>query len=329
MGLLDIDDLSIRIPSGRGDLQVVDHVHLSVAEGEVLGIVGETGSGKTLTAMTGLGLYPAGARTRGRVAVAGIDVLPITESAAIRVRGRIAAVVLQNPSTSLNPVFTVGEQMAELLRTHQRIRKESELRRLAQQYFEEVELPRPDALYDAYPHELSGGMQQRVLIACALACRPQLLIADEPTTALDVTTQAQILRMLRRVRKEHGMAMLWITHDLSVVAQIADRIAVLYAGSVAEIGPTRDVLGSPQHPYTQSLIASLPTRGRTVRELEGLPGDVPSPLARPSGCPFHPRCPKVMERCSTVVPPFFAVTPYHSAACLLLDSNDHVHEKAV
>jgi peptide/nickel transport system ATP-binding protein len=319
MAVLDVIDLSITIHGRQGDSRVVDDVTLSVAPGTVVGVVGETGSGKTLTAMTALGLYPSRATLGGRVSVCGIGMVPLNPRAAAAVRGRMVAVVLQNPSTSLNPVFTIGAQIAELLRTHQGLRKPREQRRAAIRYFEEVELPRPDALYDAYPHELSGGMQQRVLIAFALACRPQLIVADEPTTALDVTTQARILRMLKRVQAEHTMAMLWITHDLSVAAQIADRIAVLYAGAVVETGPTRAVLTAPRHPYTQALIASLPARGRSVRDLAGLPGDMPNPAALPTGCRFHPRCPHRMERCVVEVPRDYRVTPDHVAACFLVD----------
>jgi len=319
VGILDVDSLSITIPSSRGDLRVVDQVSLAVESGEVVAIVGETGSGKTLTAMTALGLYPTRARLAGTVRVQDIEVIPPSGASDRLVRGRIVAVVLQNPSTSLNPVFTIGQQIGELLRTHQRLRKPGDIRRVAVDYFREVELPRPDAVFDAYPYELSGGMQQRVLIALALACRPKLIVADEPTTALDVTTQAQILAMLKRLRAEHGMAMLWITHDLSVASQVADRIAVLYAGAIVEMGPAGRVLREPEHPYTRSLLASLPTRGKSVRDLAGLPGDIPSPAAIPPGCRFHPRCPRRFAPCDTIEPAQRWLDPERMVACHLFD----------
>jgi oligopeptide/dipeptide ABC transporter ATP-binding protein len=317
MSVARIDGLGIAIRTGSGVARVVNGVSLDVGQAEVLALVGETGSGKSLTAMSLLGFYPKKSDVSGSIVVEDISMLPLRGDARRQVRGRKVAVILQNPSTALNPVFTVGTQISEVLKVHQHIRGKAELRQKATQYFREVDLPRGDQLFDAYPHELSGGMKQLVLLAIALACQPSLIVADEPTTALDVTTQAEVLRLFRRIQKERGLAALWITHDLGVAALIADRIAVLYAGSLVEQGPARDVLTAAHHPYTQALIASLPERGRRVRDLEALAGDMPSALQIPGGCPFHPRCPKRMPRCESEPPRPAPISDDHVAVCHL------------
>ena len=318
MNVAQIKNLGIAIHTSHGVARVVNGVSLDVEQAEVLALVGETGSGKSLTAMSLLGFQPKKSDVSGTIMVEDIALLPLGAADARRqVRGRKVAVILQNPSTALNPVFTIGTQISEVLKVHQHIRGRTELRRRAIEYFREVDLPRADQLFDAYPHELSGGMRQLVLLAIALACQPSLIVADEPTTALDVTTQAEVLRLFRRIQKDRGLAALWITHDLGVAALIADRIAVLYAGSLAEQGPARDVLTAPRHPYTQALIASLPERGRKVRDLEALPGDMPSALEIPAGCPFHPRCPKRLSHCDTEPPPRARITDAHISVCHL------------
>lgn len=319
---MSIVNLRISIPTHRGAAKVVDGVSISVEPGSVLAIVGETGSGKTLTAMSILGVHPKRATLSGFIHVSGLSVVPLKSGVLRQIRGRQVAVVLQNPSTALNPVFTVGVQISELLRVHQGIRKKAELRQRALEYFREVELPRAETLFDAYPHELSGGMKQLVLLAMALACRPQLLVADEPTTALDVTTQSRVLKLFDRIRRERNLAAIWITHDLAVGAHVADNVLVLYAGAMVEYGPVREVLLYPQHPYTQALIGSLPEHGRRISDLVALPGDIPSAFALPSGCRFHPRCPHSVASCRTVEPNFLEVADGHKVACHLYEIQD-------
>lgn len=318
--VLAVRDLSVQLEGRAGTLNLLDRVALTVARGEVVAVVGETGSGKTLTGMAALGFFPARARVQGSVRVDGVELVPPTPQALAAVRGRRVAVVPQNPSTALNPVFTVGQQLGELLLTHRRLGSLRERREAALSLLREVELPRPAALLNAYPHELSGGMQQRVLIAMALACEPELVVADEPTTALDATTQAQILRLVLRLRAERGLALLWITHDLGVAAHLADRVVVLYAGKVMEDGPVAAVLGSPRHPYTRAVIDSLPGGGRRVRDIRSLPGDLPSPAALPAGCRFHPRCPMRFDPCAGTEPLLRLVGDGHAVACHRYDA---------
>jgi len=315
--VLDVRDLRIEIDGRAGLLCLLDGVSLRVGRGEVVTLVGETGSGKTLTGMAALGFFPPGARVAGGVRVDGIALRPATPLALAAVRGRRVAMVPQNPSTALNPVFPIGQQLGELLAVHRKLRGRAAQRAAALELLREVDLPRPEEILTGYPHQLSGGMQQRVLIAMALACEPLLLVADEPTTALDATTQAQILRLVMRIRRERGLALLWITHDLGVAARIADRVVVLYAGRVMEEGPVEQVLGAPRHPYTRAVIESLPGHGRRVRDIRALRGDLPSPAALPAGCRFHPRCPARIEACASTAPTLLAVGDGHRAACLL------------
>jgi len=319
MTLLEVEGLVTRFPLAGARVAVVDHVDLVVRSGEVLALVGESGCGKSMTALSILRLVPRPGRVEaGRVRFAGtaLDSLPAT--AWRRVRGGEIAMIFQEPMTSLNPVQTAGAQVVEAMRLHQRVSR-AEARRRAAALFERVRIPDPNARLDAYPHQLSGGMKQRVMIAMALASRPKLLIADEPTTALDVTIQAQILELLRELSRELGMAMLLITHDLGVVNELADRVAVMYAGRVVEEGPRAALLGAPRHPYTQGLLRAIPGRapapGPQRTRLAEIPGSVPAPGAWPPGCRFHTRCDRVLAVCRAVDPTATQSGVGHAVRC--------------
>jgi peptide/nickel transport system ATP-binding protein len=297
--ILQAKDLRVEFRTRRGTLVAVDDVSFSVARGEVLGVVGESGAGKSLTGLAIMGLLePPGRLAAGEVWLEGqrIDRLP---HAALRaIRGRRIGVVFQDPLGSLNPLFTIGEQLEETIRTHLGLAGK-ELRQRALALLAEVGIPAPQARFQHYPHQFSGGMRQRVVIALALAAEPILLIADEPTTALDVSMQAQIIALIKRVARERGTAVMLITHDMGVIAETADRVAVMYAGRIVEIGAVRDVLHAPRHPYTAGLMASIPriAAGAGRSRLAQIEGAMPRLDAIPRGCPFHPRCPKRFERC--------------------------------
>jgi peptide/nickel transport system ATP-binding protein len=297
--ILQAKDLRVEFPTRRGTLVAVDEVSFCVARGEVLGVVGESGAGKSLTGLAIMGLLePPGRIAGGEVWLEGqrIDRLP---HAALRaLRGRRIGVVFQDPLGSLNPLFTIGEQLEETIRTHLGLAGK-ELRQRALALLAEVGIPAPQARFQHYPHQFSGGMRQRVVIALALAAEPILLIADEPTTALDVSMQAQIIALIKRVARERGAAVMLITHDMGVIAETADRVAVMYAGRIVEIGAVRDVLHAPRHPYTAGLMASIPriAAGAGRSRLAQIEGAMPRLDAIPRGCPFHPRCPKRFERC--------------------------------
>ncbi len=301
-GVLEVEGLVTSFPGERGPARVVDGVDLQLDAGEVLALVGESGCGKSMTALSVMRLVPKPGRVvEGRVVLEGRDLLtlPITEMRAVR--GSAASMIFQEPMTSLNPVQRVGDQVVEAIQLHQRLARD-EARRFTLGLFEQVRIPDPDARFAAYPHQLSGGMKQRVMIAMALAARPRLLIADEPTTALDVTIQAQILDLLRELRDELGTAILLITHDLGVVNAIADRIAVMYAGRVVEEGSRHGVLSDPYHPYTRGLLRAIPSRVTPGTDLFEIPGVVPRPDAWPTGCRFQDRCEAVFERCREEAP---------------------------
>ncbi|MDR7419707.1 MAG: ABC transporter ATP-binding protein [Armatimonadota bacterium] len=318
--LLRIDDLHTHIATPRGVVRAVDGISLSVARGETVGLVGESGSGKSMTGFSILRLFPtARARiVRGRIALAGRDLLTLPEDEMRRVRGGDVAMVFQDPATFLNPVLPVGRQVAEAYAmrfgwTHARAR--------AIEALALVGLPDPAETFDRFPHELSGGMRQRVVIAMATVCRPLLLIADEPTTALDVTIQAQILDLLQRLRDEMGMALLLITHDLGVVAEVCETVHVMYAGRIVESGPADTVFARPGHPYTQGLLASAMSIEEARPIVRVMEGTVPDLAQMPKGCRFHPRCAMVMDRCRVDDPPDFAAGPGHVAACWLGDAS--------
>jgi peptide/nickel transport system ATP-binding protein/oligopeptide transport system ATP-binding protein len=294
---------------------VVDGVSIEVHAGEVLALVGESGCGKSMTAFSILRLVPKPGRIdAGRVHVAGRDVLalPVTEMRSLR--GRDAAMIFQEPMTSLNPVHTVGKQVVEAIRLHEKVSFEAARARTVD-LFDQVRIPDPAARFDAYPHELSGGLKQRVMIAMALALRPKLLIADEPTTALDVTIQAQILELLRELQRETGTAILLITHDLGVVNELSDRIAVMYAGRIVEEGTREQVLGAARHPYTQGLLRSIPSLARRGEPLAEITGVVPPPSEWPAGCRFATRCAAVLDHCAVDLPPAVELPEGQVARC--------------
>lgn len=289
MTALEIENLVVEFPSNFGALRAVDDVSLKVEEGEILGIVGESGSGKTVAMLAVMGLVPYPARvSANRLMLGGHDLLSISDSTRRSLTGKEVAMIFQEPATSLNPCFTVGFQIMETLRVHEGMGKKAAHRR-AIELLEQVGIPAPESRLTAYPHQLSGGMNQRVMIAMALACNPKVLIADEPTTALDVTIQAQILNLLLSLQRERGMALVLITHNMGVVAQIAHRVAVMYSGQVMETSATGDLFADPQHPYTAALMAARP-ESRVGDRLATIPGAVPSLAERPDGCLFAPRC---------------------------------------
>jgi len=297
--ILQAKNLRVEFRTRRGTLVAVDDVSFSVARGEVLGVVGESGAGKSLTGLAIMGLLePPGRLAAGEVWLEGQRIDRLPQAALRAIRGRRIGVVFQDPLGSLNPLFTIGGQLEETIRTHLGLAGK-ELRQRALALLAEVGIPAPQARFHHYPHQFSGGMRQRVVIALALAAEPILLIADEPTTALDVSMQAQIIALIKRVARERGAAVMLITHDMGVIAETADRVAVMYAGRIVEIGAVRDVLHAPRHPYTAGLMASIPriAAGAGRSRLAQIEGAMPRLDAIPRGCPFHPRCPKRFERC--------------------------------
>jgi oligopeptide/dipeptide ABC transporter ATP-binding protein len=319
--VLQISDLRISFPDGAGGrFYPVDGVSFTLDRGQTLALVGESGSGKSLTSLALLRLVPS----PGRIEPGSIIHLGDTDVMALRgeslrgIRGRRIGMIFQDPMTSLNPVFSVGDQIAEGIRAHFDVSK-SEARERSLRLLQEVGIPDPAGRLDAYPHQLSGGMRQRVMIAIALAAEPEILVADEPTTALDVTVQAQILEVLDRLRSTRGMAVLLITHDLGIVAGRADRVAVMYAGQIVEEAPTGRLFTNPSHPYTQGLFASVPRLTGPIQRLTPIGGTVPSPTDWPSGCRFRPRCPKAFEK-SELPPPLLPVAPDHRMRCWLAET---------
>ena len=303
MAVLEIRDLRVEFHTESGVVKALDGVNLTLEEGEVLGVVGETGCGKSVTAQTILKLLPSPPAkiTGGEILLEGRNILDLSEEELGKIRGRKITMIFQEPMTSLNPVFTVWEQMKDVITLHRGVSKE-EAWKIAIEVLKDVRMPDPEGALKKYPHELSGGQRQRIMIAMALSCRPKILIADEPTTALDVTIQAQILNLLKSLQEKYGMSVVLITHDMGVVAQVADRVAVMYAGSVVEIGNVEDVLRNPLHPYTKGLLRAIPTVRKKLERLESIPGSVPNLLDPPSGCRFHPRCSLVKDVCRKVKP---------------------------
>ncbi|HEY8486118.1 MAG TPA: ABC transporter ATP-binding protein [Limnochordales bacterium] len=316
--LLDVRDLRTCFAGPDGPVWAVDGVSFQVPQGQTLGLLGESGCGKSATALSILRLIPApsGRIAGGQVWFAGRELLGLPEREMRRIRGRAIAMVFQEPMTSLNPVFTVGDQILEAIRLHQRVGR-AEAWRLAVEALRQVGIADAARRVHDYPHQMSGGMRQRVMIAMAVACRPALLIADEPTTALDVTIQAQILELLRRLQQELGMAVLLITHNMGVVAEMAHRVAVMYAGRVVEQADVRTLFRRPAHPYTAALLESVPKLHGPRGRLRAIEGTVPAPGRFPPGCRFHPRCPQAMEVCRTLEPPTVELEPGHQVACWL------------
>jgi peptide/nickel transport system ATP-binding protein len=312
MTLVAIRDLAVSfdgVPALRG-------IDLDVPAGGALGMVGESGCGKSVTWLAALGLLPGRARVTGSVTLGGEQILAAAPATLDRVRGGRVAMIFQDPASSLNPVHRLGTQVAEALRLHRGITGGA-ARAEAKRLFDQVGIPDAARRLDAYPHELSGGQNQRVMIAMALAGQPELLVADEPTTALDVTIQAQILDLLNRLRRETGMALVLISHDLGVVSETCEQVAVMYAGRIVEQAPAATLFANPTHPYTQGLLAALPPIDGPRRPLAAIPGGVPEPWAMPRGCAFAPRCPKVRGGCDARIPAAIAVGEAHSAACIL------------
>jgi oligopeptide/dipeptide ABC transporter ATP-binding protein len=318
--LLEVRDLRTWFHTEDGVVRAVDGVSFRIDEGETLALVGESGSGKSVTSLSLLRLVPdpPGRIEGGSIRFKGQELLELPAASMRAVRGRQISMIFQEPMTSLNPVYPCGEQIAEAVRAHERADRRT-ARARAIEMLRLVGIPSPEQRADEYPHQLSGGMRQRVMIAMALACRPALLIADEPTTALDVTIQAQILELLERLQAELGMAVLLITHDLGVVAETADRVAVMYGGQIVETGDVRAVFRRPFHPYTAGLLASLPALGAGRERLRTIPGQVPDAARLPQGCRFHPRCPVAEPRCLEP-PPVLEPAPGHDARCWRTDA---------
>jgi dipeptide transport system ATP-binding protein len=297
MALLEIENLSVQFPSKTAVMHAVDGVSLSLEAGEVLGIVGESGSGKSVTMMALMGLVSFPGRvTADKLRFDGHDLLKLSGSARARLTGKEVAMIFQDPTTSLNPCFTVGFQIAETLKLHMGMDAKA-ARKRAIELLEQVGISAPESRLGVYPHQMSGGMNQRVMIAMAIACNPKLLIADEPTTALDVTIQAQILDLLRTLQKERNMALVLITHNMGVVSEMAQRVAVMYAGQIMEERSAHDIFEAPQHPYTEALLAAMPERSQGLSRLSTIPGMVPGLYDRPSGCLFSPRCTYATHDC--------------------------------
>jgi peptide/nickel transport system ATP-binding protein len=321
--LLEVKNLHTYFHTREGLVCAVDGVSLYLDRGELLGVVGESGCGKSITALSIMRLVaPPGKIVAGEILFDGMDLLKFSNAEMRAVRGNDIAMIFQDPMTSLNPVFTVGEQIAEALRLHRRLSRK-DARQAAVEAMREVAIPDPDLRVNDYPHQLSGGMRQRVMIAMALACDPKVLIADEPTTALDVTIQAQILELLDNLRKTRELAVLLITHDLGVVAEVADRVAVMYTGKIVEESPVDELFARPKHPYTEGLLRSVPklTKKDVVKakRLQTIEGTVPSPTALPPGCHFEPRCPYRMPRCREEDIPLYPVEETVTARCVLYD----------
>jgi peptide/nickel transport system ATP-binding protein len=315
--LLEIENLKVIFHGDRGSAtHAVDGLDLAIQRGQTLGLVGESGCGKTATALSVMGLLPkASAEVSGRIRFDGAELLSLPDRAMRNLRGDRLAMIFQEPMTSLNPSYSIGEQIAESLVRHRGLSR-GEARARTVELLRLVKIPSPEQRVDDYPHRLSGGMRQRAMIALALACDPELLIADEPTTALDVTIQAQILALMRELKASTGIAIILITHDLGVVAEICDHVAVMYAGEIVEYAPVGALFATPQHPYTIGLLGSIPRLDVKAEELAAIEGMVPSLAELPAGCRFAPRCPFVRERCRQALPPLAVVGPGHRSRCI-------------
>ena len=317
--LLEVSHLRVEFPTRRGTLLALDDVSFSIAPGEILGVVGESGAGKSLTGSAIIGLLePPGRIAAGEIRLDGHRIDNLSPAEMRRVRGRQIGAIFQDPLTSLNPLYTVGQQLVETIRTHLPL-SGNEARERAIDLLRQTGIPAPEARIDQYPHQFSGGMRQRVVIALALAAEPRLIVADEPTTALDVSIQAQIIALLRRLAREHGAAVMLVTHDMGVIAETSDRVAVMYAGRVVEIGPVQQVIHHPAHPYTRGLMASIPAMDEDRERLAQIDGAMPRLNAIPPGCAFNPRCGEVMPRCLRERPELMSAGATR-AACWLHDA---------
>jgi oligopeptide/dipeptide ABC transporter ATP-binding protein len=319
--LLELRGLSTHYVSARGTrvTRAVDEVSLVLDQGQTLGIVGESGSGKTTLALSLLRLLPPAARfVSGEILFEGSDLLKKSEADMRRIRGKRIAMILQDPMASLNPLFTVGDQVAEPIRVHEGASRRNAWSR-ATDLLKAVRIAAPETRVREYPHQLSGGMRQRIVGAIAISCEPRVLIADEPTTSLDLTIQAQYLKLLRDLQRSHNLALIFITHNLGIVAKMCDQVAVMYAGRLVEQGPVKQIYNTPAHPYTRALLESIPRVGDNRKRLTAIDGQPPDPSAPPPGCAFHPRCPSVMDRCRTEAPPEFRVADAQTSRCWLSD----------
>ena len=320
MSLLELRGLTTAFQTARGEISAIEDISFDLNAGEILGIVGESGSGKSVTALTIMGLLPQPpARiAAGSVRFAGEELTTASPNRMEKIRGAGISMVFQEPMTSLNPVFTIGEQIMETLRAHERMSASAQRER-AIEMLDRVGIASATKRLNDYPHQLSGGQRQRVMIAMSLACRPKLLIADEPTTALDVTIQAQVLDLLMDLRDELGMAIMIITHNMGVIAEVADRVLVMYAGHIVEQSPVADLFDAPQHPYTKGLLACVPTLQQDRHRLIAIPGSLPEPARRPPGCRFAPRCTYRIEACRTAIPPLVMQREDRAVACIRAD----------
>lgn len=317
--VLEVENLSTHYVAARGSrvTRAVDGVSLAVDRGETLGIVGESGSGKTTLALSLVRLLPPAARiVGGAIRFEGEDLLAKSGGEMRRIRGKRIAMILQDPMASLNPLFTIGDQVAEPVRVHEGASRRTAHDR-ARELLRSVRIPAPETRLGEFPHQMSGGMRQRIVGAIAISCEPRLLIADEPTTSLDLTIQAQYLRLLAELQRRHTLTMIFITHNLGIVARMCDRVAVMYAGRIVEAGPVRAIFDAPAHPYTRALMDSIPRLGDLRDRLAAIDGQPPDLAALPPGCAFHPRCPRAIPRCREAEPPEIALTPGHSTRCWL------------
>ena len=315
--VLRVEGLKTHFKTQDGSVKAVDGIDFNVSQSRTLGIVGESGCGKSVTSLSIMRLLPRNGRSlAGRILLEGRDLLKLPEDEMRAIRGNDVSMIFQEPMTSLNPVFTCGEQVAEAIRQHKKV-DDQEAKSRVVELFKLVGIPAAERRVKDYPHELSGGMRQRVMIAMALSCDPKLLIADEPTTALDVTIQAQILELLRSIQEQKRMAIMLITHDLGVIAEMAQEVVVMYAGKVVERGTAEQIFEKPLHPYTQGLLASIPGRGTKGKRLNVIKGTVPHPFNLPPGCTFAPRCPHAFDRCPTAFPALMDQGDAHKAACFL------------
>jgi len=315
--ILSIEKLSVTFTGGAKPVRAVDHVDLALGRGEVVALLGESGSGKSVTLRSIMRLHEERkTKIDGRIRVEGTDVVTLDKSALAAFRGKSVSMIFQEPALALDPVYTVGQQIIEAVQRHEKVSKE-QARKRALELFERVRIPSPERRLEAYPHEMSGGMRQRAMIALALSCRPRILLADEPTTALDATVQIQILLLLRELQRELGLTIIFVTHDIGVGVEVADRIAVMYAGRIVELGSVRDIIRSPRHPYTIGLLSTRGHGGRlSGRRLPSIPGSPPDLTNLPPGCSFAPRCDRATDECRTAAPSAVTVRPGHAVRCI-------------